>query len=193
MTTAGCQRADGSHFWASGRTVALSDEPRQCFGFLKILRNQTEIKMRIKTFSNRLAALEARDSARVAACATLVARTAQSAVGDGHGGDGPRAAASASPPLRPPVDIIQRNVGFVARMADDLEQATRASVGKLALTIEPVLLNDELQAAIQTALARAGHPHRHVECLLPPGQADRSGCRSVCVCSRSSPTCSATP
>lgn len=162
-------RADGSHFWASGRTVALSNE-HGAFGFLKILRNQTEIKMRINTFSNRMAALEARDSARVAACATLSheLRNPLSALG---------LAATAlerqldSPTLRPPVEIIQRNVGFVARMADDLEQATRATVGKLALTIEPVLLNDELHAAIQTALARAGHPHRHVECLLPPGQA----------------------
>jgi len=162
------RRADGSHFWASGRTVALSNT-QGAFGFLKILRNQTEIKMRINTFSNRMAALEALESARLAACATLSheLRNPLSALG---------MAATAlerqldNPALRPPIEIIQRNVGFVARMVDDLEQATRATVGKLALTFETVLLNDELSAAIQTALARAGHPHRLIECLLPPGQ-----------------------
>src|SRR5512144_2268389 len=44
-------RADGSQFWASGRTVALSGDEGRVFGFLKILRNQTEMKMRINTFS----------------------------------------------------------------------------------------------------------------------------------------------
>ena len=32
-----------------------------------------------------------------------------------------------SPTLRQPIAIIQRNVGFVARMIDDLEQATRVT------------------------------------------------------------------
>lgn len=162
-------RADGSQFWAFGRTVALSNEQGQVFGFLKILRNETEMKMRINTFGNRMAALEEIERARLAACAMLSheLRNPLSAL---------NMAATAierqvdSPTLRQPTQIIQRNVGFVARMIDDLEQATRATVGKLALTIEPLLLNDELEAAIQTALARTGNPQRVVECLLPPGQ-----------------------
>lgn len=162
-------RADGSQFWASGRTVALSNHEGQAFGFLKILRNETEMKMRINTFSNRMAALEAAERARLAACATLSheLRNPLSALS---------MAATAierqvdSPALRQPMAIIQRNVGFVARMIDDLDEATRATVGKLALAVEPLLLNVELEAAIQTALARAGNPHRFVECLLPPGQ-----------------------
>ncbi len=161
-------RADGSQFWASGRTVALSDQGH-VFGFLKILRNETEMKMRINTFSNRMAALEEVESARLAACAML-----------SHELRNPLSALSMAataierqvdnPALRQPMAIIQRNVGFVARMIDDLDEATRATVGKLALTIEPLLLNVELDAAIQTALARAGNPDRVVECLLPPGQ-----------------------
>lgn len=162
-------RADASQFWASGRTVALSDNDGHVAGFLKILRNETDMKMRINTLGNRVAALEEINRARVAACAMLSheLRNPLSALG---------MAATAvdrmtdSPALRQPIAIIQRNVGFVARMIEDLEQATRATVGKLTLSIEPLQLNDELDAAIQTALARAGHPHRIVECLFPPGQ-----------------------
>jgi two-component system CheB/CheR fusion protein len=136
-------RADGSQFWASGRTVALSNNDGVVTGFLKILRNETETKMRINTLNNRVAALEAVDRARVAACAMLSheLRNPLSALG---------MAATAldrmsdHPPLRQPIAIIQRNVGFVARMVDDLEQASRATVGKLALSIEPLQLNDEL-------------------------------------------------
>jgi PAS domain S-box-containing protein len=162
-------RADGSQFWATGRTVALSDPDGQVFGFLKILRNQTEIKMRINTLGNRLAAVEELDNARLEACATLSheLRNPLSAMGMAASAIERLAA---DPPLRQAGDIIQRNVGFIARMVDDLEQATRVSVGKLALSIEPLRLGDELNAAIQTALARAGHPDRIVECLLPPGQ-----------------------
>jgi two-component system CheB/CheR fusion protein len=161
------QRADGSRFWASGRTVALAEGPA-VFGFIKILRNETELKMRLQTFSNRLAALEHSESAQVAALATLshelrnpLSALRMAAVALQRQPDPARATQM--------IDIIQRNVGFIARMTDDLELAVRGRVGKLTLHVEPLDLQAELQVAIDIAMARAGHPVRCVETLLPPG------------------------
>jgi two-component system CheB/CheR fusion protein len=161
-------RADGSEFWASGRTVALSDSRGVVFGFLKILRNQTGLKMRMNTFSNRAIALEQSEAARTTALATLVheLRNPLSALNMAA----VALAGQRNDAQRRPLELIQRNVGFIARMIDDLEQAMRASVGKLTLELEPLRLDEALDAAIQTARARAGDPPRHIECLLPPGQ-----------------------
>ena len=161
------RRADDALFWASGRTIALTS-PHGVFGFLKILRNETTLKMRMETFSNHVAALEQTESEKLAAIATLshelrnpLSALAMAATALQRN---PTAAQRAQM-----VDIIQRNVGFIARMADDLEQAMRASVGKLTLQVEALDLREELDRAVRTAMARAGHPPRTLEILLPPG------------------------
>ena len=42
-------RADGSRFWASGKTIALSRNDGTAMGYMKIFRDQTEFKMRLDT------------------------------------------------------------------------------------------------------------------------------------------------
>jgi two-component system CheB/CheR fusion protein len=41
-------RADGTRFWASGKTVSLSRDDGTPMGFFKIFRDQTEFKMRVE-------------------------------------------------------------------------------------------------------------------------------------------------
>lgn len=161
------QRADGSRFWASGRTIALRDD-NGVFGFLKILRNQTELKMRLNTFSNRLAALEQDEDAHLQAFATLSheLRNPLSALNMAATALQRHPAPAQATQM---LDIIQRNVGFIARMADDLEHAMRAKVGKLTLHLESLCLQDELQAAVDIARARADYSPRHIEMLMPTG------------------------
>lgn len=45
-------RADGSPFWASGKTIALSSRDAVPMGFFKIFRDQTELKMRVDALMN---------------------------------------------------------------------------------------------------------------------------------------------
>lgn len=54
------QRADGSRFWASGRTVALVRADGTPLGFFKIFRDETEIKMRIDALEKHAAPSAAR-------------------------------------------------------------------------------------------------------------------------------------
>ena len=53
-------RADGSRFWASGRTVALVRTDGTPLGFFKIFRDETEIKMRIDALEKHAAPSAAR-------------------------------------------------------------------------------------------------------------------------------------
>ena len=52
-------RADGSPFWASGKTVALTHADGSPMGFFKIFRDQTEFKMRIDALKIRAGAIDA--------------------------------------------------------------------------------------------------------------------------------------
>ncbi len=162
-------RADGSLFWATGRTVVLTDADGRSVGSLKVFRSQTDVKMRIRTLGNRVDALEAAEKSRIAALATL-----------SHEVRNPLSVAYLY------TDIVERETGdaqlqshlramrdsldAISRMVEDLDQASRVATGKLALRTEDLRLGDVLDAACEAALERAGRPDRRIERLLPPGQ-----------------------
>ena len=163
------QRADGSRFWAAGRTVALRGADGTPMGLFKILRDLTDMKMRIRTLANRVNALGETDSARVDAIAMLshelrnpLSSISMAAAVLRQLADG----ASTTPSL----DVLQRNVGFATRIVEDLEQASRATVGKLQIDMQPLSLEPELRAAIETATHQAGGRARDISLLMPPGE-----------------------
>ena len=148
--------------------MALRSADGAPMGLLKILRDLTDIKMRMGTLSNRVQALGEIASARGDAIAVL-----------GHELRNPLASMSmATEVLRelthvaaalPALEVLQRNVGFASRMVQDLEQASRATAGKLQLDMQPVQLDVELRAAIETS-TRQTATHREIQLLLPSGQ-----------------------
>lgn len=162
-------RADGSTFWAMGNTVALVDVDGRTAGMLKIFRNQTDMRMRISTLQNRVDAFEAAERRHVAAIATL-----------SHELRNPLSVVNAyadllerqntDPALKPRFRDIRSSLDLIARLVEDLDQASRSATGKLTLHPEPLLLHEVLDAALQIVLERAGRPRRIVEMLLPPGR-----------------------
>jgi PAS domain S-box-containing protein len=57
--------------------------------------------------------------------------------------------------------VINRQVGHMRRLIDDLLDATRYSSGKIALDLAPFVLKDLVDAAVDaTAATRAAHHHR---------------------------------
>lgn len=163
------QRADGSRFWAAGRTIALRDVDGALMGLFKILRDLTDMKMRIRTLSNRIQALDAVDLARTNALAVL-----------GHELRNPLASMRMATEVlhrlatdsaaQAPLDVLERNVGFATRLVQDLEQASRAAAGKLQLDMQRLVLEAELRAAVDTAIHQAAAPAREITLLLPAGQ-----------------------
>jgi PAS domain S-box-containing protein len=136
-------RADGSRYWSAGRTVALARRDGTWLGYLKIFRDQTELKMRIRALGNRALLLDADRRSRAHAVATI-ARELTTPSG-------------------------AHDTQELQRLALDLEQALQAPDAPPELQLEPLRLDEELAAAVALA-ARHARRKPDVEILLPPGR-----------------------
>ncbi|MEG3192463.1 PAS domain-containing sensor histidine kinase [Lysobacter sp. D1-1-M9] len=160
-------RADGSRFWAAGLMVALHGSDGEVSGFIKILRDQTDLKMQMETLRNRAQVLDSLGDTNHRSIATLAHELRNPLASLSMASAVLRQLSQGDARLEPPLDILERNLGFAARLVDDLEGSTRTKAGKLDLKLEGLLLQEMLQDAIQTALHRAGDSARDVD-LLPP-------------------------
>ena len=153
-------RADGSRFWSAGRTVALARRDGTWLGYLKIFRDQTELKMRIRALRNRALLVDADQRVRAHAIARIAREL--TTLAHAHGKDD------------------------LQRLARELEQvSTTARSDAPELQLEPLRLDEELAAAV-TLAARHAHRESEVEVLLPPGkpielEADRRRLRDALV------------
>ncbi len=161
-------RGDGSRFWASGMMVALRDSEGELTGFVKILRDLTDLKMQMETLRNRTSALGEMEENRRRSVATLshelrnpvaVLEMATSLLR--------KLADAEDARLQSPLGMLERNIGFVVRLLDDLDDATRVATGQLDLQIEPLVLRDLLQPAIEAARQRFGDRTLDIDLLLP--------------------------
>jgi len=152
-------RADGSRFWSAGRTVALARRDGTWLGYLKIFRDQTELKMRIRALRNRALLRDADQRARAHAIASIAHELTMLA----HAHD---------------KDDLQR-------ISRELEQVVTARNDTPELQLEPLRLDEELATAV-TIAARHARREPDVEILLPPGklielEADRRRLRDALV------------
>jgi two-component system CheB/CheR fusion protein len=139
-------RADGSRYWSAGRTIALRDRDGNLQGYLKIFRDQTELKMRIAALRNRASLLDADQRARTRLLAGM-ARQLQEQLASS-----PNAAGEAA-----------------MRLAQDIAQVAQAEETALELQLEALRMDEEIAATVELATQSARHAPV-VEVLLPPGQ-----------------------
>jgi two-component system CheB/CheR fusion protein len=157
------RRPDGSKFWATGLAYALRDEQGELVGYGKIIQNRTDWKQRQETILNRLRALTSANDQKNGMISTLAHElrspltpllNAAQMLRQGMPGDYP-------------VRLIERQVAFIQRLVDDLLDTTRASVGKMQLKHERLVLQDVLLASVETARALLERHAQHLEILVP--------------------------
>jgi PAS domain S-box-containing protein len=158
------RRPDGSLFWATGLAYALRDADDKVVGFGKILQNRTDWKLRQETISNRLREVTALDQHKNAMIATLAHELRNPLVPLMNAASMLREGMPNDYPIR----LIERQVNFIQRLVDDLLEATRASAGKVELKRSRLLLQDVIQASIETVRPLLER-HSHSLDLLTPG------------------------
>ncbi|MDQ6627650.1 MAG: PAS domain-containing sensor histidine kinase [Pseudomonadota bacterium] len=140
-------RKDGSRFWAMGMLTAINDEHGGCLGFVKVLRDRTDLRSQISSFENRLAVADQALAARERFLSTF-AHELSNPLNTLQGAHAliklqPGAASNARP-----LEIAEKQLEVMRRLVDDLRDATRIDHGALKLELEEV----DLQGAIRSAV-----------------------------------------
>lgn len=157
------RRPDGSRFWATGLSYALRDEEGGLLGYGKIIQNRTDWKQRQETILNRLRALNQADDQKNGMISTLAHELRSPLTPLLNAAQMLRQGMPADYPVR----LIERQVAFIQRLVDDLLDTTRASIGKMQLKHEPLVLQDVLQASVETARALLERHAQQLEILVP--------------------------
>lgn len=159
-------RRDGSRFWASGLTYARHDDAGRLIGYIKIFRDATHLRTRMKYLENVLEERNAEQAERN----TFIAAVA-------HELRGPLA------PIRNVLEILQssadlarhdgllkildRQVDFLTRLVEDLVDLTRARVGKLSVQYRPVVLQSLIHEVVADAQPKAEAAGVSLTAVLP--------------------------
>ncbi len=158
-------RKDGGRFWASGVAVALRLNG-EIMGFGKVLRDRTEVRAQIETLENRAKALDAtiaRNKNFISLLAHEIRNPLNTIRTAMHG-----IATLSTEATKPFIDPIQRQINFMVRLVEDLQEVSRAHASKLTLRRERVVLQDLLNQAAEAARPHAEKRGQSFQVLLIP-------------------------
>lgn len=151
-------RKDGSQFWSSGMSLPLHREGDKVSGYVKIFRDATHLRARTRYLENELKENIARDTEKNVFIGTIAheMRNPLSPLKSAHqllemfAGDVERS--------RNPLKVIDRQLGFLERLVEDLVDLTRAKSGKMSMrytrTELQVLLREAVDSCRPAAEAR---------------------------------------
>jgi PAS domain S-box-containing protein len=159
-------RQDGAAIWVTGSVTALNDGDGDLLGFVKMMRDRTDLRTHIETLETRLAGLTERLDA-----AKFMLQTV------GHELRNPlqpmkhvaalleRASSDGAPSL--PVSILNRQIAVMQRLADDLMDFSQIESGRLELRLQVFELRQFLRQIVDSQTLIAASRGIAVELVLP--------------------------
>jgi PAS domain S-box-containing protein len=159
-------RKDRTRIWASGTVIAVRERNGELLGFVKVVRDRTDLRSQVETLEAQNAVLrESRERTR-AFLRTL-----------GHELRNPLAPlsnathiisrATTDPRAVAALTIVTRQVAALTRLADDLMDVARLEAGKVVLNLKPVDLRLLLRDATDAVQKDAQQKGLRLEALLP--------------------------
>jgi two-component system CheB/CheR fusion protein len=161
-------RKDGSRFWSSGVSMALRREDGAPAGFVKVFRDATHLRARMKYLENMLQECSVRQQENDVFIGTIAhemrnplspLKTAVELL-KRLPGDNPRQAR--------PIQIMERQIGFLERLVEDLVDLARVQSGKMSMVYETVVLQDFLRDVLDSCRPAAEAKRLTVQDVMPP-------------------------
>ncbi|TWO72888.1 PAS domain S-box protein [Caenimonas sedimenti] len=159
-------RADGTRIWISGTVTAVREESGALCGFLKIMRDRTDLRMNAENRSNQLEAVE-----------NAMERTRRFLETLGHELRNPLAPilnsvaiiqhGSADAQVQKAARVISNQVQLLERIAGDLMDVSRLKHRKLELRLSEFDIRALVEEEASGQLERARAKGVHLECLVP--------------------------
>ena len=159
-------RKDGTRIWVSGSLNAIRSDSGELLGYVKVLRDRTDLRTLLESLENQVAALgQARDKTHrfistlghelrnplspIQTAANIVQKL------------------STDPRTDKAVQVILNQVGVLSRLVDDLMEVSRTGAGKIKLDLQSVDLRGVLNEAVFSMRRTASDKGVQLECLMP--------------------------
>jgi PAS domain S-box-containing protein len=159
-------RKDGLRIWANGILTSLRDRG-QLVGFVKILRDRTDVRGQLDSLQNRLEAAAQAQEHRHMLLGTIAHELRNPLAPLANAGKLIAAAVPDNPTVRYSTKLIERQVGYISQLLTDMLELTRANVGKIQPHFECVDLGAVIQKALETCGTALRDKEQTAEALLP--------------------------
>lgn len=155
-------RKDGSLFWASIVVSVIRDGDGKLLGFAKVVRDMTERR--------RLEELEA-SSRRMNEFLAMLGHELRNPLAPIRNAVGLLQQQSLPTPdiLRRTRDIVDRQLGHMTRLVDDLLDAGRITTGKVRVTPAPVAIQEVIDRAVEAVRPKVEAKDQTLDVRLPNG------------------------
>jgi PAS domain S-box-containing protein len=166
------RRRDGSRFWATGVLHALNGPDGETLGYIKILRNRTDLKEQLESHKREIRKLQLSDERKNRFIATL-AHELRNPLGS-------LAMAAEILRLNPEdqesrqfaASAIERQVQFSTRLIEDLLDLTRLQKGKLRLSLAKLDLRPVVEQAADEVRPLIREKRQALHMILGPSSVE---------------------
>jgi PAS domain S-box-containing protein len=161
-------RKDGSRFWASGVSILLKDPEGKPNGFVKIFRDATHLRARMKYLENILQACNARQNEKDVFIGTIAHEMRNPLAPLKTGLELLKQSPEQHGRFERPIKIMDRQVGFLERLVEDLVDLTRVQAGKMSIAYDKVELQAFVRESLDNCRAQANEKGLALHSIVPP-------------------------
>ncbi|HEU4460898.1 MAG TPA: PAS domain-containing sensor histidine kinase [Methylibium sp.] len=160
------RRADGVAVWITGSVHAVHGEGGELLGYVKVMRDRTDLKAQLETLDHRLREAEAiaRQRSRVLDTLGHEMRSPLAAISNATALIGMQAAGGATERA---VQVLERQMRVLQRLADDLMESTRGRHGRLVLQLTRVDFVESILLKVESMQPRYDAKGVRLFALLP--------------------------
>ncbi len=141
-------RKDGSRFWGSGATIAVRERDGRLLGFGKLVRDRTDWFTQVETLNNRVRLAWEECQRQDVVLATLAHELRNPLQPLRNAAVTMETLAANDPRLLAALKVVDRQVGALTRLLDDIMDAAQLKTGKLRLSVQRMSLQRELLSCI---------------------------------------------
>ena len=159
-------RRDGGAVWVTGVMSVLRGTNGDVIGFVKVMRDRTDLRAQTETLENRVAGLTERHETHSQFMATLghELRTPLAAIGMATQLIEKSPAAAT---LTVPIGVLKRQAATIQRLADDLMELCRLDLGRVELRLSRFTLQELLRDCTDSFSETAARAQIELVSILP--------------------------
>lgn len=161
-------RKDGSRLWSSGVSILMPPRADGLPRFVKIFRDATHLRARMKYLENVLQDCSVQENEKNVFIGTIAHEMRNPLAPLKTGLELMKRMPGGDPRHAQPLKIMERQIGFLERLVEDLVDLTRVQTGKMSIAYERVRLQDCLFEAIDSCRTAAQAKRQTLVPVLPP-------------------------